>query len=197
MEGRCALETPFAKKRPTLETQQLVLRPFEPGDAPRVQLLVGDRDVAKTTLVIGHPYELSAAESWIASHQDGFDKGEQVTFAITLRDSRELVGAISLGLKLEHEYAALGYWIGKPYWNHGYCSESVGAVLRYAFTELRLNRVYAHHFSNNPASGRVMQKNGMRHEGHLRQHAKKWGEFLDVEAYGILRSEFLPSAEVG
>ena len=184
------MATPSTKQRPTLETQRLLLRPFELSDAPRVQLLAGDRDVAKTTLAIGHPYEISSAENWIATHQDGFEKGTQVVFAITLKNDRELIGCISLGLNLDQEIAELGYWIGKPYWSRGYCTEAAHAVLRCGFATLQLNRVQAHHFSHNPASGRVMQKAGMRHEGHLRRHVKKWGEFYDVEAYGILRSEF-------
>jgi ribosomal-protein-alanine N-acetyltransferase len=63
-------------------------------------------------------------------------------------------------------------------------------VLKYAFDELKLNRVHARHFKRNPASGRVMQKVGMKHEGCLRQHFKKWGNYEDSEMYGILRKEF-------
>ncbi len=184
------MATPSTKKRPTLETERLILRPFEPDDAPRVALLAGDRDVAKTTMAIGHPYELSSAENWIATHPEAFEKGQHVVFAVTLRDNHELIGAMGLVLNLNQEKAELGYWVGKPYWSRGYCTEAARAVLQFAFAELRLNRIHAHHFSHNPASGRVMQKVGMRHEGHLRQHVKKWGEFYDVEAYGILRSEF-------
>lgn len=154
-------------------------------------LLAGDRDVAKTTLAIGHPYELSSAENWIATHQEGFEKGEQAVFAITLKNNHELIGAMGLGLNLDQEIAELGYWIGKSYWGKGYCTEAARAVLHFAFTKLRLNRVHAHHFSHNLASGRVMQKVGMHHEGCLRKHVKKWGEFFDVEAYGILRSVFV------
>jgi len=53
-----------------------------------------------------------------------------------------------------------------------------------------LNRVHARHFKSNPASGRVMQKVGMKYEGCLRQHFKKWGNYEDSEMYGILREEF-------
>jgi [ribosomal protein S5]-alanine N-acetyltransferase len=185
------LETSFLKNRPRLETERLVLRPFDLNDAPRVQLLAGDRAVAATTKNIPHPYEDGLAEQWIGAHQEHFERGQLVTFAIVLRDGSELIGAIGLTLNLAQERAELGYWIGKPYWGCGYCTEAGHAVLRYAFDTLCLHRVHAHHLSHNPASGRVMQKLGMRHEGRLRQHIKKWDEFLDVEAYGILRSESL------
>jgi len=101
-------------------------------------------------------------------------KGKEVVFAINLKESGELIGAIGMALKLDQELAELGYWIGKPYWSRGYCTEAARVVLHFVFTELHLNRVYAHHFSHNPASGRVMQKIGMHHEGRLRQHVKKW-----------------------
>jgi len=180
------------KNRPTLETQRLILRPFTLSDAPRVQLLAGDRNVARTTKNIPHPYEDGMAEAWIGLHQERFEEGKEVVFAINLKESGELIGAIGLVLNLSQEIAELGYWVGKPYWGRGYCTEAARAVLHFAFTELRLNRVHAHHLTHNPASGRVMQKIGMRHEGHLRQHVKKWGEFFDVETYGILRPEFAP-----
>ena len=66
--------------------------------------------------------------------------------------------------------------------------------LRYAFTELALLRVHARHIARNPASGRVMQKLGMRHEGTLRQHARKWDKLEDLELYGILKEEWAEAA---
>ena len=183
------MATPSAKRRPTLETERLVLRPFELGDAPRVKLLAGDREIAATTARIPHPYEAGMAEAWIGTHQEDFEKGTAVNFAITLKGTSELVGAIGLIVNRDHENAEMGYWIGKSYWNQGYCTEAARAVLQYAFGEQRLHRVFAHHFSHNIASGRVMQKLGMRHEGRRRQHVKKWGQFIDSEMYGILRNE--------
>ena len=132
------------------------------------------------------------AEEWIGTHQESFERGEQATFAIVLREGDTLIGAIGLSIKAQYEQAELGYWVGKPYWGQGYCTEAARAVLDYAFTVLNLNRIHAHHLARNPASGRVMQKIGMTYEGHLRQHVKKWGAFEDIKMYGILRSEFEP-----
>src|SRR5579863_2647719 len=161
MKERCVLETSFPKNRPTLETERLVLRPFDLSDAPRVQLLAGDRAVAATTKNIPYPYEDGMAEEWIGTHQERFEKGQLVNFAIVLKHGGELIGAIGLGLNLTQENAELGYWIGKPYWSCGYCTEAGHAVLGYAFDTLCVHRVHAHHLSHNPASGRVMQKLGM------------------------------------
>ncbi|MGZ8710753.1 MAG: GNAT family N-acetyltransferase, partial [Thermoanaerobaculia bacterium] len=67
---------------------------------------------------------------------------------------------------------------------------------RYGFEELGLNKIYAGYFSRNPASGAVLRKIGMTYEGTLRQHHRKWGEYVDVEFYAILttRTAALDSA---
>lgn len=55
---------------------------------------------------------------------------------------------------------------------------------------MRLHRVFARHFGRNPASGKVMTKLGMKYEGTLRQHAKKWGNYDDLVYYGLLKEEY-------
>ena len=155
------------------------LRPLTPADAPAVQTLAGAYEVALNTLLIPHPYPDGAAEEWIA-------KIDAYTFAI---DDGQLVGVTGLVMKGD-EIAELGYWIGVPFWNRGYGSEAARAIIRYGFEECGLHRIFAGHFTRNPASGKVMQKAGMTFEGTLRQHQKKWGEYLDVSFYGILREEW-------
>jgi ribosomal-protein-alanine N-acetyltransferase len=176
--------------QPTLVTQRLILRPFDLSDGPRVQLLAGDEAIASSTLNIPHPYEDGLAEEWIRTHPEEFEKGKFINFAIVLKVSEELIGAIGLTLNQAHIHAELGYWIGKPYWNQGYCTEAAREVIRYGFERLSLNRIHAMYLSRNPASGEVMSKIGMRHEGTRRQHILKWDRFEDVELWGFLREEY-------
>jgi RimJ/RimL family protein N-acetyltransferase len=171
---------------PTLRTDRLILRPFEPADAPRLQELAGAREVALGTLRIPHPYPEGAAEEWIENQVDAIARGSWV-FAI---DDGQFAGTIGLDVNKDFDRAEIGYWIGVPFWGRGYATEAVGAVLRFGFEELKLNRLYAGHFGRNPASGRVMAKNGMQREGVLRRHVKKWNEYVDIVYYGILRSEW-------
>ncbi len=181
---------------PTLVTTRLMLRPFTLEDAPMVQRLAGAWEVAKTVSTIPHPYNDGMAEEWISTHQETFAKGEAVIFAIVLRQTAQLIGAISLRLKKSNFKAELGYWIGTPYWNRGYCTEAAQAVIQYGFNEHNLNRIQAQHFTINPASGRVMQKIGMQYEGTLRQSLFCRDQFHDVAVYGILRSEFLAAQKM-
>jgi ribosomal-protein-alanine N-acetyltransferase len=152
-----------------METERLVLRPFRLEDATEVQRLCGAREIAAGTLMIPHPYPDGAAEAWIAGHAEAFDRGA-VELAIETRADAALIGAIGLNLEREHERAELGYWIGVPYWRRGYATEAARAMLDYAFAERGLNRVYAFHITHNPASGRVLQKLGMTHDGTHRGH---------------------------
>jgi ribosomal-protein-alanine N-acetyltransferase len=178
-------------QQPTLKTERLILRPYTLQDAPDLQKLIGEREIAATTMRIPHPYEDGMAEKYIGSRQESFDKGEIVSFAIIQRQSGFFTGGIALTLDNESNQAEMGYWIGNPYWNKGYGTEAARAVLKYGFEVLGLNRIHAKHFKNNPASGYIMQKIGMKHEGCLRQHFKKWGNFVDLELYGILKSEYI------
>lgn len=167
-----------------------MLRPFALSDAADVQRLAGEWAVAHTTTNIPHPYPDGAAAQWIGSHAERFARREIMTLAVTLRASGELAGCISLRLHDDHDRAEMGYWMGVPYWNQGYCSEAARALVAYGFEQMGLHRIYALHLTRNPASGRVMQKAGMTYEGTLRQHVKKWDRYEDLAAYGILHSEY-------
>lgn len=164
-----------------------MLRPFTLADAPRVQQLAGAREVALNTLTIPHPYPDGAAEEWIGSHDAKFADGT-INFAI---DDGVLTGAIGLMIKRDDDIAEIGYWIGVPYWGRGYAAEAGEAVIRYGFEDLNLNKIYAAYFTRNPASGGVLKKLGMSYEGTLRQHHKKWGEYVDAEMYSVLKRDWV------
>lgn len=171
-------------KVPTIRTRRLVLRPFSMADAPRVQQLAGAREVALNTMQIPHPYPDGAAAQWIAQQEANPD---QYNFAI---DDGQLAGSIGLRLTPDFDRAEVGYWLGVDFWGRGYATEALAAVIRFGFEELTLHRIYAGYFDRNEASGRVMEKNGLKYEGRLRQHVKKWDVYLDVVYYGILREEW-------
>lgn len=174
---------------PRIETGRLVLRAFTLEDAPRLQELAGDRRIAETTATVPHPYDLEMAREWIGSHRESLESGRSATFAITLRSTDELIGAIGLVFDPTHESAELGYWVGVPFWNRGYCTEAARAILDYGFVGRRLHRIEARHMTKNPASGRVMEKIGLRAEGICRQAMKRFGAFEDIALFGILAED--------
>ena len=173
-------------EQPTLLTDRLLLRPFAPSDARRVQELAGAPEIADTTLNIPHPYSDGAAEVWIASHLPAWLDGRGVTFAIADRMIGDLMGAIGIVFSPPQANGELGYWVAREHWKRGYCTEAARAVIAFAFDTVALHRIQATHLVRNPASGRVMQKLGMRFEGIRRGAIRKHGVFEDLATYAIL-----------
>lgn len=184
-----ALTRKLAPEQPTLLTQRLVLRPLAPGDAPTVQRLAGEKDIASTTRLIPHPYPTGMAEHWISTLPELYQRAEMINWGIAL-DGGLLLGTIRLTLNPVDNHAEMGYWVGKPFWNNGYCTEAARAVVAYGFDRLDLERVYANYLARNPASGRVLTKLGMNQEGLLRRHRRKFGRYEDLIVCGIVRSEW-------
>jgi [ribosomal protein S5]-alanine N-acetyltransferase len=179
-------------KMPMLVTGRLVLRPFNLADAPGVQKLAGAFAIADTTAVIPHPYPDGAAQDWINTHEDEFIKNRMLALAVTLKETGGLAGCVSItDIDKSNRSGELGYWIGKDFWGQGYCTEASSALIKYGFEVMRLNRIHSKHFARNPASGKVMQKLGMKREGYLRQAFTKWGRYEDDVLYAILREDWL------
>jgi RimJ/RimL family protein N-acetyltransferase len=169
--------------QPPIRSGRLLLRRFAAGDADEVSRLAGNRNVSATTLNIPYPYEAGVAEQWIGGHARNWATRSSANWAIVVDDSQTLAGAISLTW-IERSTAELGYWIGEPFWGRGYCSEAARAVIEFAFAELEIERIVAEHLRTNPASGRVMQKAGMRHAGSARRRDRNRNR-VEMEIYEI------------
>ena len=173
-----------------LRTARLLLRSLEREDVPALVRLAGANEIAATTLNIPHPYVEDDARSFLDNANEDFRGGHSVSFAIAILPGRELSGVAGLHIADTHMRAELGYWIGVPFWGKGFATEAAGAAVAFGFESLHLHRIYAHHFSGNTASQRVLEKIGMRHEGQSRQHIRKWDRYIYVENYGLLAEEF-------
>jgi [ribosomal protein S5]-alanine N-acetyltransferase len=171
-----------------IETDRLTLSEWSESDIPELVPLISAREVAATTLRIPHPYEERHAREFLAI----VAKENELRMAIRLRNNGCLVGGVGLHPEMLHQRAELGYWIGVPFWGHGYATEAAREIVGYGFEELLLNRIFATVFAGNHASERVLRKIGMQHEGRMRQSVLKWGNFLDLELYSMLRKERAP-----
>ena len=165
-----------------------------------MQKYAGDENVAKFTLSIPHPYEDGMAEEWIRSldrvidipsNPGGIRRHQEIVFAVVSPNAGHVIGSVGLNVdEGKHETAEIGFWIGKPLWGQSYCTEAANAIINVGFETLGLNCTYTNHFVENKASGRVMKKLGMNHEGTLKQRKWKNGEIKDLEVYPILKREF-------
>ena len=171
---------------PTLETKRLRVRPYSEADIPELLPLIGTWEVAATTLRIAHPYTEQDARAFLELAKEA----GKMWLAITLLSDGRQVGGIGMRIEEQHRHAELGYWLGVPHWGQGYATEAGREMIRYGFEQLDLHRIFATHFAHNPASGNILRKLGMRHEGCQREHLLKWGQFVDSEIYGLLRHEW-------
>lgn len=137
------------------------------------------------TGTIPHPYSEQMAAEWLASAIEG---EEGVVFMIERGD--RLIGCTGYRA-FDTDHAELGYWIGKPYWGHGYATEAVGALIAHAFDADGFAYLKAGHFADNPASERVLRKLGfMSAGGELRDCAAR-GTATDCLTYRLDREQAL------
>jgi len=174
-----------------IETERLRLREHDPADAAAMSSLFNDIEVVRGTLSVPFPYTVAHAREWIAGLRPKWIyEGKPTSFAVVLRDGGVLVGSAGLNVDAAHRRGELGYMYGRAHWGKGYATESCRALLRYGFETLRLHVVYASHWGWNEASGRVLERIGMRHEGVLREHGVRLGEVHDSVVYGLVAEEY-------
>ena len=174
----------YKMNQPDLKTERLLLRRFHLDDASEVQKLAGNFNVSKMTLNIPFPYTPGMAEEWISSHKESWETKTRIAYAIVKLDSHQLLGTISL-VRIDGSQGELGYWIGEPYWRMGYCTEAAKELIQFSFNTMGLKKIVAEHLTLNPASGKVMEKAGMRHIM-TTQKVDRYGENAGIEIYEIL-----------
>jgi RimJ/RimL family protein N-acetyltransferase len=143
-------------------TDRLLLRPGWIEDAPALFAAIGDEAVVRNLATAPWPYTLDHARAFLATER----RRNEPSLLIFLRSQGppELVGTIGLARRRSGE-RDLGYWIARRHWNRGYATEAGEAVVRAARGSLRLPRLAAGHFLDNPASGRVLEKLGFQPTG--------------------------------
>ncbi|RHW43314.1 N-acetyltransferase [Neobacillus notoginsengisoli] len=170
----------------TMTTKRLHLRLFQTSDAPAATKLCNNYNLFKHTLHLPYPYSIEDALTWIARQLENFNADKSYEFAMTNKETGELVGAIALTNNQRFQHGEIAYWVGEEYWGLGYATEAAQAIIQFAFNEKQYHKVFARCFSSNPASGRVLQKLGMEKEGLLKDHVRKEGRFKDLVYYGLI-----------
>jgi len=176
---------------PTILTPRLTLRPVRMSDAEDLYEYSRDPEVARHVLWDAHR-SIHQTREYIRYLLRQYRSCAPSTFVIALRDTGKVIGTIGfMWIQPENRSAEVGYSLSRTYWNRGYMSEALRAIVEFGFMKLNLNRIEAQHECDNPASGHVMAHAGMKHEGTLRQRLYNKGRFVDVDVYAIIRSDFV------
>lgn len=176
-----------------IHTERLLLRRFDLDDASDMfKNWANDREVTK--FLTWEPHS-SIEETkriiglWVNHYQDI----KTYEWAIEREEIGEVIGSISI-VKLDekNDSCEIGYCLSRKYWGMGIMSESLQAVISYLFSEIGFNQIFAKYDTNNVASGKVMQKCGMKYEGTVRQvKIRENKEFYDLTIYAILKNDWL------
>ena len=161
------------------------IRPWEMEDAAMLPKHANNRKVwLGLRDRFPHPYTLDDANEFLR-----ITSAEQPPRNFCIEVSGEAAGGIRirLGSDVHRHVGELGYWLGEEFWGHGVMTEAVGAFADYCFENFPLHRLYAELYANNPASARVLEKNGFVLEARLRNNIVKDGEVLDSLLYAKVR----------
>lgn len=180
---------------PEVPTDRLRLRKPTAADIPSILEYANNPKIEEMTLSFPYPYYEKDAISWLDRANKGLKDQSNYIFAICLLETNEFVGGIGFDIDQKHNRAELGFWVGEPFWNQGYITEATKEVLRFGFEEVGLHKIYAHHMIDNPASGKVMTKNGMIKEGQLKDHIKKGDQYKSVVLYRLTKEEYVSHKE--
>ena len=175
----------------TISTERFALRALRPSDAGPITMHSSDQRVARMTASIPHPYPPGAAAAYIEGTLTGRRTEEAWAIDATQSDGEELIGVISY----KPGPGELGYWVGPPYWNAGYATEAVAALLGHLFDVRRLERVNAIVFVDNAASAAVLLKFGFREAGRSNGYSVARGESVVNRVFLLERSDWARSLE--
>ena len=173
-----------------IETERLLLRRFVIEDAEDMYSgWCNDPEVSK--YLTWPPHESADVtryllNTWIPE----YEKGEYFNWVMELKETGKIIGNISVvQVREDIGEALIGYCMSRGYWGHEYMPEALKAVIDYLFDVAGMNRVVASHDVNNPKSGRVMQKAGMKYEGTLRQAGHNMQGIVDLCYYSVIKSD--------
>lgn len=177
-----------------LETERLILRRFVPEDLERIfNNCWNDYDVWKwTNYAPMHSVEdVLAADMFTENWLGAYCYTKRYSWAIQLKETGDVIGRY-FGMHPDDELQEieLACEIGKSWWNQGLMTEATKRVIQFFFEEVGMNRIFAWNASENPASGRMQEKAGMKWEGTLRQGCKCNNGIFDKEIHAILAEDY-------
>lgn len=175
---------------PVLETNRLVLRKVEKGDANSILKYMSDKEIMKYYGL--EPFKtINDALSEITWYQSILNEKTGIRWGITLKGEDEVIGSCGfLNMIPQHFRTEIGYELSKSYWGQGIASEALEAVIRYGFEHLKLQRIEALIEPPNKPSQKLAEKQGFIREGLLRNYEFTCGEFDDLYMYSLLKQDF-------
>jgi ribosomal-protein-alanine N-acetyltransferase len=175
---------------PRLETERLILRQIVLDDAQAIFRIRGDYEVTRYNT--GQAYEhLDQARDLITAMTNAYEEQSEIRWGITLRADDTIIGMCGYNYWIRRDRrGSVGYDLARAYWGQGIMTEAVHAIIAFGFECMGLNRIEADADSRNPASARVLEKIGFRHEGLQREQFFEHGHFHDLLLFSLLKNDY-------
>lgn len=176
-----------------LETERLILRRFEEYDAQAIyQNWASDPEVTKFLTWSPHK-DVDVSKSILKDWINNYCEDDYYHWAIVLKENgNEPIGGISVVRKDDKiQMVHIGYCISQKWWHKGITSEALKALIKFFIVDVGVNRVESRHDPNNPNSGNVMMKCGMKYEGTMRQADWNNQGICDYSEYGIIANDYV------
>ncbi len=170
-----------------LETKRLILRRIEEKDYIKSYLnWTSDPLVTKYVTWNTHENE-EVTREYFQSKVNKYRNDYYFDWLVVVKDSGEIIGEIEARAAKDHNLVEIGYCYGSRFWGKGYGTEALKAVINYMFKEVEVRKILARHISTNPASGKVMEKAGMKLDGILKGYVvdKNTNSPEDFHMYSI------------
>jgi 8-oxo-dGTP diphosphatase len=180
-----------------LQTERLLLRPFQPADARPLQRLINDWEISRNLAHVPYPYERDMADAYIGSTLRQIADGTGWHLAITERDGGALIGGVGLSLLAQQRVGSLGYWVGRKCWGQGLASEAARRLAHWALANLDLDSLRASVALDNPASAAVLTRIGFRADGEARETFLSRGAECPVRRFTATRDDLFGAAASG
>lgn len=170
-----------------IKCDKCTLRKWKDSDLENLVKNANNYNVASTLRdAFPYPYTIEDGKDWIefaGNEEWGYN------FAVTIDD--KAVGGIGLivGRDIERKSSEVGYWLSEDHWGKGITSSAVKAVVKYAFDDLGLERIFAVPLEYNTGSRKVLEKNNFVLEGILRNSVFKRGKLYNQALYAIIKEE--------
>lgn len=168
-----------------LLAKRIVLRLFNDSDINDVFEYASDNEVVEFLTWTVHPN----IEHTRNRFKDFFIN-KPGKFAIELIEEEKCIGCIDLRVDANNDKASFGYVLNRKYWNKGFMTEALAAIINFSFTTLKLNRIESTHYVGNEKSGKVMYKCGMKYEGLGKKEVKIKEKYMDVIHFGLLKEDW-------
>ena len=176
-----------------LETERLILRKGTIQDAEEIFENYGKDSLVSKYVVWNQHQSVEDTIKFMKTWQESYESNDSYKWVVIEKETKKIIGSITaVKVDIKNDTVEIGYCFGSQWWNKGYATETLKKVIEFFFEEVEIETLYANHLTANIASGKVMEKAGMKFEGLLRNRMidKITKKPMGLKTYSIIKEDY-------